>query len=256
MFSIIIPTLNSGQTILKCLYSVINQTFTYFEILIIDGGSIDSTLNLIKSFNDDRIKIFSQKDDGIYYAMNKGIEISNGEWLLFLGSDDELHNNDVLLNISNVLLPDCEMDVIYGNVNIVPGCIYDGAFDEKKIYFKNICHQAIFFKKSLFSKTGLFDIKYKALSDWHHNIKWLLNKKIKSNYVNLIVTNFAPSGYSSQYVDSLFLVDKDLHYLSLIETKGNYLFIMKIWLKSLKNSIKQKNIHQAAKVISLSYKLI
>ena len=85
--SVIIPTYNSEKTIEKALLSVLIQTYCNVECLVIDGSSKDKTIDIVQKF-EDKIVFISEKDNGIYHAMNKGIELSSGEWLLFLGSDD------------------------------------------------------------------------------------------------------------------------------------------------------------------------
>src|SRR2546422_844446 len=96
IFSIILPTFNSAAQIATALESILNQTFNDFEILVLDGCSGDNTIEIAKSYKDTRIRIWSEKDEGIYDAMNKGIEKATGKWLYFLGSDDELYNNAIL----------------------------------------------------------------------------------------------------------------------------------------------------------------
>src|SRR4051812_5182325 len=102
-FTIIIPVFNSEKTIDIAIGSVLNQQYTSYEVLIIDGLSKDNTLEKVRSYNDARIKIHSEKDSGIYDAMNKGIAKATGTWLMFLGSDDELHDNNVLADIHDAI---------------------------------------------------------------------------------------------------------------------------------------------------------
>ncbi|MDR2410857.1 MAG: glycosyltransferase, partial [Bacteroidales bacterium] len=85
VLSIIIPTYNSSKTINRCLDSILCQSYSNYEILVMDGLSSDNTLELVKAYNDRRIQIYSGKDNGIYDAMNKGIALAKGEWLYFSG---------------------------------------------------------------------------------------------------------------------------------------------------------------------------
>src|SRR5688500_6210639 len=117
-FSIIIPTLNSEAHIKRCLESVLNQSFPNFEILIMDGLSVDRTLSIVKQENDARITTYSEKDLGIYDAMNKGITLANGKWLYFLGSDDVLYDNDVFQDVVQ-LLEKTNCNVLYGDIEMV-----------------------------------------------------------------------------------------------------------------------------------------
>jgi glycosyltransferase involved in cell wall biosynthesis len=209
-FSIIIPTYNVENIINSTLNSILNQTFNNYEILIIDNLSSDKTLEIASSYNDKRIKIFFENDSGIYDAMNKGIKLSSGDWIYFLGCDDELFNKNVLYDIQKII-KEFECDIIYGNVfNLKLNKKYDGEFSFSKILKKNICHQSLFFKKSVFDKIGLFDLKYKIYSDWDHNIKWFSSNSISKKYIDIIIANYGGNGYSSSHIDSLFLKEKIL----------------------------------------------
>jgi len=211
-FSIIIPTYNSGRTLQKCLESVINQTFSDFEILIMDGISTDNTMEIVKGFNDERIKFFSEKDEGVYDAMNKGINRANGEWLYFLGSDDELYDEYILDKVYNKTIQ-TNYDFVYGNVlKVLSNIIYDNEFDLKKLFYKNICHQAIFFNKRLFDKTGLYNIKYKSRADYALNIH-IFSNDYKIMYIPLIIARFNEGGFSSNYFDLEFWNDYNDNYL-------------------------------------------
>ena len=113
--TVITPTFNSANTILANLASVKNQKYKNLEHIIIDNKSVDGTLNLIKKQNDNRIKIVSEQDNGIYDAINKGIKLAKGEIISILHSDDKYYNNHTLLNIINNF-KDRNIDIIYGNL--------------------------------------------------------------------------------------------------------------------------------------------
>lgn len=210
LISIIIPTFNSENTIDICLNSIVNQNFKDFEVVIVDGLSTDATIDKVNEFSNkiENLKVVSENDKGIYDAMNKGIKLSSGEWLYFMGSDDSFYNSNVLYHISKLdELKD--NDVIYGNVaSPVFNGTYDGEFDYTKIENGNICHQSIFFNKSVFKKIGLFSLKYPILSDWHHNIKWFFSNQVSHQYVDIIIANYGDSGISSTQEDLEFQKDK------------------------------------------------
>lgn len=207
LLSIIIPTYNSENTISDCLNSVISQTFTSFEVIIVDGLSGDNTLDIIKSTNDLRIKIISEKDSGIYDAMNKGIGLSKGNWLYFLGSDDLLYTNTVLERISTTLM-NTKNKVVYGNVAINGNAgwaqdaeIYDGEFDLKKLLARNICHQAIFYKSELLIKHN-YNASYKICADYDLNLK--LFSRHPFQYINEVIAKFKGGGQSAGTADDTF----------------------------------------------------
>ncbi len=203
--SIIIPTFNSEKVISTSIESIINQSFTDFEILIIDGLSTDNTLNIAKNYADNRIKIVSEKDKGIYDAMNKGIEIANGEWLYFLGSDDTLFDNEVLRRVfitHEAII--AKSDYVYANVIWGDGYVYTGYSDVFSLYESNISHQAIFAKKQVFKKTGLFILKYPLCADFYFNMQCFTNDSIKKSYLRIIIARFAVGGASSYLEDPFF----------------------------------------------------
>ena len=133
--SIIIPTFNSASVLPKALGSIVSQTFTDWEVLIMDGVSTDDTLKVAQSYDDSRIRIYSEPDKGIYDAMNKGIKKAQGEWLYFLGSDDWLLNATVL---NQIFSNDIEKyDVIYGDVESTHlDQLHHGEWDMMKIKYK------------------------------------------------------------------------------------------------------------------------
>ena len=217
ILTIIIPTYNSAATLDNALKSITYQTFQDIEVLIIDGLSKDDTIKIAKRYqtNFPQIKIISEEDKGIYDAMNKGIVKAKGEWIYFMGSDDSFYEANVIEQVfKNKEFRD--LDVIYGNVySSAFNGIYDGEFTYSKLAQRNICHQAIFFKMSVFEKIGTFNIKYKVLADWDHNIRWFFSSNISKLYVNQTIANFGVGGYSS--INSDFVFEKDKSYKLLIK---------------------------------------
>ena len=142
LFTLITVTLNSQKTILKTIDSINNQTYKEFEYIIIDGGSSDGTLDLIKTNLKKKYILLSEKDKGIYNAMNKGIKLSNGKYVAFLNSDDWLEN-DVLLKVSKFIEKE-NPSVVYGDAKFYKK---NGIFsfyakaNLKKL--KKICHYCI-----------------------------------------------------------------------------------------------------------------
>jgi len=206
LFSIIIPTFNVEGTIEKCLKSIFEQSFYDYEILIIDGESSDRTLSIVSSFNNPKIKILSEADQGIYDAMNKGITRADGKYLLFLGADDTLFDQQVLKSMS-LITTDEVYQIVYGNVKmngnnnwVKDGTVYGGEFDLRRILSHNIPHQAIFYHYSIFEALGKFNLRYKIFADHDFNIKAFANYIFK--YVDLIVANFAIGGASTTMTDS------------------------------------------------------
>jgi glycosyltransferase involved in cell wall biosynthesis len=204
--SIVIPTFNCERTIERCLRSVGEQSFRDYEVVIQDGGSSDGTLEKIAEFKktsaDVDVQASSEKDRGPYDAMNKGIKRASGEWLYFLGGDDELHDCNVLQKAMQHAQAS-GADVLYGNVRVVgdagwasEGAIYDGVFDLAKFLTKNICHQAMFYRADFHRKVGEYNLRYCVCADWDFNMRcW---SRGRFEYFDLIVANFHAGGISGR----------------------------------------------------------
>jgi glycosyltransferase involved in cell wall biosynthesis len=209
--SIITPTLNSEKDIESCILNVANQNYKNVEHIIVDGLSTDSTLNIVKKYAKKypHIKWISEKDSGVYEAMNKGIKIAEGEWIYFLGSDDSFYSEQVLGKISQIIKK-ADLDVIYGNVQW--GEMekkYDGEFSVLKLMKQNICHQSMFFKRDIFKKFGKFQTKYRVLADYVFNMQWFNDWEVKRYYASLVVAKYGTDGFSSKNQDQQFLKDRE-----------------------------------------------
>lgn len=171
-----------------------------------DGKSRDGTLAIVARYQD-QLTCVSEPDRGIYDAMNKGIALSTGDWLYFIGSDDVLHHDRVLeevfTNSENLAY-----DVLYGNVLFKhSGARYDGKFSSYKLLHKNICHQAVFVRKRVFDQLGTFDIRYVMLADWHFNMKWYHHPNIRHRHVDCLVAVYNEDGLSFNHPDEHFARD-------------------------------------------------
>ncbi|MAL59287.1 MAG: glycosyltransferase [Flavobacteriaceae bacterium] len=213
-FSIIIPTYNSEETLSLSLASIANQTCKDVEVLIMDGASTDRTVEIATSFKKSisKLLIYSEKDEGIYDAMNKAMQVATGDWLLFMGSDDSFYNNRVLEKVSEKI-KETNANVIYGNAKIIgdtgwakDGDIYDGVFSTKKLLKKNICHQAMFYNTHFVKeKIGYFNLNYTKSSDWDFNLRCWAKQPFE--YIPVVVANFYAGGFSSNSSDAALVDD-------------------------------------------------
>lgn len=202
--SIITVCFNAEKTIEATILSVINQKYSKHEFIIIDGKSPDATLNTVNRYSEHINVIISEPDNGIYDAMNKGIKLAKGDWIYFLGADDQLFDSNILESVSTVLTS-TKAAIVYGNVLKTPSQItYDGRFNAFKMIYKNICHQAIFYNKSVFDKMGLFDTKYSINADWEFNFKCLLSNQIKFQYIPFTIAYFNEEGASGNIEDKAY----------------------------------------------------
>jgi glycosyltransferase involved in cell wall biosynthesis len=214
--SIITATYNSGSTLEKTLQTAINQTFQDFELIVIDGGSKDETLNIIEKYKDKISYWVSEKDKGIPDALNKGVIAAKGDWIYFLNSDDVFHDHEVLGKVFRTKEIE-NVDFLYGNVIMKSGnYIYDKEFTPEKFLLKNICHQAQFFRREKYIHYGMLEIKYKYVSDWVFNIKTFTNSSIRWKYIDLIIADFNIGGKSSTNVDVQFWLDSEALFLQYL----------------------------------------
>ena len=226
--SIIIVAFNAAKTLETSIQSILQQSYSNKELIVIDGGSTDGTLEILEKINQKGFFWISEPDKGIYDAMNKGIKKATGEWIFFLGADDYFYDNLVLEAVFTI--PDIEnIDFIYGNIksDSYTG-FYDGEFNFEKLLKKNISHQSIFYRKNIFDKTGFYNLKYKTHSDWDFNLRCYENEVINTKYVDLTIAVFGKGGVSSTY-DLAFLRE------SLFPRKIEFLKTNKLILKDIKN---------------------
>lgn len=225
MISIIIPTFNSAKTLRACLHSVIEQTYREKEILIIDGGSTDDTISIINEFSEKEpsLRFISEPDNGIYDAMNKGISLSQGEWLYFLGSDDSLADNQVLEDVQRVLKTG-KVKFLYGDVRLVPSkIIYGGKYNWFRLLKRNISHQAIFYHRDLFDALGSFQQRYSIVADWVFNIH-CFRQGVKKKYIRRVIADFCEDGLSSTNRKDVNF-QKDFSQIM----KQNFPFYVQLW---------------------------
>lgn len=183
--SIITVCFNSGNTIEDTIKSVLNQTYTNYEYLIIDGGSSDNTLDIIKSYEDKfngRLKYISEKDKGIYDAMNKGIKLSSGDIIGLINADDILKDKDVFNKVIDNI-----KDGVYSDVLMVDNSFKNpvrnfisGKYKKNGIFHP--AHPSLYLKKKVYDEIGLYDIDYKIAADLDLMLR-IINKGYELNYV-------------------------------------------------------------------------
>ncbi len=203
LISIITVCYNEEKGIEKTCKSVAGQTHNNFEWIVIDGKSTDNTLNIIKKYKNKISTLISEKDKGRYDAMNKGISKAKGKFILFLNGGDSFVDNNVLENTSNLIKEDEEKndiyygDAIYDNGEIVS--FSHSKLNKKFFKTKTISHQSTFIKKSLFSKYGKYNLKYKIVADFDFWVKTIAINKVKTKYLPLLISVFDLNGISTDY---------------------------------------------------------
>ena len=200
LITVITVVLNDRKHISQTIESVINQSFKNFEYIIVDGGSTDGTLDIIKKYNENIDLLISEPDNGIYDAMNKGISFSNGRYIYFLNSGDKIINKTCFYDLSTQLKNN--HDILYGNINIIDsnnvGNIQEHkSFKRINLLKKTICHQAIFFKKEIFSQIGVFNLDYKIKSDYEWLLRYYFNYgRRKVFHIQYTIADYLTGGIS------------------------------------------------------------
>lgn len=196
MISIIIATYNAEGTIRRALKSILQQKNQDIELVVVDGASTDSTVSIVNDFVFPKKTVISEPDKGIYDAYNKGWVNAHGEWIYYLGADDELLPNAFDLLIENSYNADC----VYGNVILVDQ-------NKKEILFKSkeaivlptaMCcsHQAIIMKRSCIESLGGFDTHFMISADYDLLLRAYVSGCV-FQYVNTNVAIFSCCGASS-----------------------------------------------------------
>jgi glycosyltransferase involved in cell wall biosynthesis len=198
--SVITVNFNNSAGLRNTVESVIAQSFNDLEFLIIDGGSTDGSIEVIKQFEDKITYWVSEADRGIYHAMNKGIIKAKGEYLLFLNSGDFLVSKDIITDIFSI---NCESDLIMGN--LVTKDNYEIKLDFS-INFANIWkygahHQAMFIKRKLFEQIGFYNENGDITADWQFLMLVLFKFKKKFTYLDKIISVYDMHGISANPVN-------------------------------------------------------
>lgn len=206
LITVVTVCYNAVNELEETMLSVLNQTYDNIEYIVIDGGSTDGTVDIIKKYADRLAYWVSEPDKGIYDAMNKGISVATGEWINFMNAGDRFYDEGTIERMS---LSFCEKETIYyGDAWIHSiGKKYWGRFSSWKLATGNICHQAIFYPSSLL-KQNLFDTSYCIFADYVFNLDaW---KKYPFEYVPRIICRYDFGGASTlnKNRDKKFICDR------------------------------------------------
>lgn len=227
ILTVITVSYNAVKVIEQTILSIVNQNFEDFEYIIIDGGSTDGTIDMIKKYQDKISFWISEPDNGIYDAMNKGIQYAKGEWLIFMNSGDLFHSKDFYKNIFLDNKEINQYDIIYGNtlaknkgeILSIPRKVIKPDF----FFLNTICHQSVFFNKRVFNTVGVYNLDYKIISD-RDLLYRIANSNGKFYYVEDIISIWDEEGFSKENF-SLFIKEVDFF------TRKNFNFLERIFLK-------------------------
>ena len=218
--SIVTATYNSALTLADTIKSVLGQTYHDIEYIVVDGKSTDDTLNIVKQYEplfNGRLKWVSEKDGGIYDAMNKGFMMATGDVVGILNSDDYFTSNDVIERVADAL-NDTNLDAVYGDIHF----IRDGAPDKCVRYYSSKpfrplwlrfgfmpAHPSFYCRREVFNKAGLYKTDYEIGSDYEMMVRLFIKYQIKAKYLPIDFVTMRIGGASTRNVRSRMQLIKD-----------------------------------------------
>lgn len=243
--SIITVSYNSSQHIADTIKSVLSQTYSNIEYIIIDGNSSDNTVSIIKTYEikfGSRLKWISESDKGLYDAMNKGIKMATGDIVGIINSDDFYHENDIVEKIANAFILDKNVEATFGDVRFVN----PDNLDKTVRYYrsKNFKpwrfrfgfmppHPTFFTYKKNFENFGYYRTDYKIAADYELLIRFLYNNKLRYKYLPLDVMKMRTGGASTASIKSNIVLNLEI--VRACKENGIYtnmaILIMKYFVK-------------------------
>lgn len=221
-FSIITVSYNAAETISDTLQSVLMQSYTDYEILIQDGASKDHTLACIPP--DTRIKLVSEKDTGIYDAMNRAIARASGLYCIFMNCGDCFATQNVLQKIYEILHNDNQIMIAYGDFR-VQDIVYEQAGEITGFYLYRtpLNHQSMIIRTSLFSSIGSYDCTYKILADYDFTQR-CFHSGMVFKHIPVVVCTYLGGGISESK-EGVRIKERERHVI----VKQHYPFLTRFW---------------------------
>lgn len=190
-YSVITINYNHKEGLIRTIESVIKQIYTEYEFIIIDGGSTDGSVDVIKKYAENITYWVSEKDKGVYHAMNKGVAHAHGDYCIFMNSGDCFHSPKALESVKEY-----EEDVICGQVSTFPSGHHKPTITLVDLMRISLPHQAMFIKRELLIKHP-YDEKYKILSDWKFCIEALVLDNCSFRNIEVVISDYESGGISA-----------------------------------------------------------
>jgi len=219
--SIITATFNSAATLRDTLDSILGQTYQDIESIIVDGGSKDGTLDIVREYEplfQGRMKWISEPDKGIYDAMNKGIRMASGDVIGVLNSDDYYYDNQVLEDIANAFNQK-DIDCVYGNLVFLDAKnknsvirIWKGSLYHPGAFLKgwHPAHPTFYAKRTCFEQYGVFDLQYAVSADFELMLRLLEKEQIKNSYLDRYFVKMRWGGESTGTLRNIIKGNKNI----------------------------------------------
>ena len=210
--SIITVVYNAAATIEQTILSVVKQDYSNIEYIIVDGGSTDGTLDIVKKYEEKSALWLSEPDYGIYDAMNKGLTYATGDYIYYLGADDCLLAPTSISQVVSFLQDNPEVDVLCASVMMVDSVyriekVYSSNFSEADVLSGyNTPHQGMFVRREILQKYR-FDTSYHIAADYKNFLKFYLDQNIALKKTAMIVAYYANDGVSGNGTDAQRMED-------------------------------------------------
>jgi glycosyltransferase involved in cell wall biosynthesis len=215
--SIITVCYNSAETIRETIDSVLSQTYPEIEYVIIDGLSADGTIDIVKSYGTKITKFISEKDKGLYDAMNKGIDMATGDIIGILNSDDLYAHPGVISHVAS-LFDEQDIDVAYGDLFYFKTGFPDvslrtykgGNFSLKRVQYGLMPpHPTFFIKRDVYEKYGKFDLQFTLSADFDLILRFLGIHKVRFAYIPQILVKMRTGGKSTSSLRRTFTMNRE-----------------------------------------------
>ena len=217
--SVITAVYNRKETISRALLSIKKQSYSNIEVIVVDGNSSDGTQDIVRSVLGSDDCFITEPDEGIYDALNKGIQAATGDVICFLHSDDFYESENSLLTIAQVFKNDVDVDVVYGDVSFFSQNNTNRVvrvYRSTKLTKGNLswgkmpAHPAIFIRKDVYSVLGLFKTHYQIAADYEFLCRMMTSMSIKSVYVRGVIVRMQVGGISTSGLRSTILLNKEV----------------------------------------------
>ncbi len=241
LVSIITACYNSEEFIKDTVESVFNQTYGRIEYIIVDGGSTDGTMDIIKEYEarySDQLRWISEGDEGVFHAMNKGIELSNGTIIGILNSDD-WYEPETIETVVNEMTEDDSLDIVHGLLRDIED---DKIFKVEGVSSdfletKMIKHPTCFVRKRAYERCGKFDLNYKLCADYELMLRFKQNN-LKFKMLEKVLANYRLGGLTFRKRNSSYFEEKDIqHKYNVISFKRKIIDKIGFKIKSLLKKI-------------------
>lgn len=235
--SIITATFNSDKTIGSALDSVASQTYPHIEHIIVDGRSVDETMGMVRAYQKkhQNIRFISEPDQGIYDALNKGIELSTGDVIGFLHSDDFFENKEVIQDIVTSFQTQ-NSDGVYGDLKYVNATQPNKVvrYWKSSLFHKNLlskgwmpAHPTLFLKRELYQTYGNFDLGFKIAADYDFMLRILKQPHLHFAYLPQVITNMRVGGASNRSFKNIIQKSKEDYRALQNNNVGNWWVLLK-----------------------------